>query len=312
MVLLWGLESDEPMAAVADALRDRGADVLMLDQRRIDEISCDLEPENDRVGYLRCGSQECSLEAIAACYIRPFDTRRVPVVARAGHQSAAWAHAVRIDELLLGWLETTSALVVNRPSAMWPNGSKPYQLTMIAEAGFAVPDTLVTTDPDAALAFWERYGDVIYKSVSGVRSRVARLRATDRDRIADVVHCPTQFQEYIPGCDCRAHVIGLDVYACEVHCGGDDYRYSDAASRPPAIWATRLPRAIEEQLVAMTRAMNLEVAGVDLRRTPDGEWYCFEVNPSPGFTFYEALAGQGLAQAIARHLMTTAVSPNSY
>jgi D-alanine-D-alanine ligase-like ATP-grasp enzyme len=50
----------------------------------------------------------------------------------------------------------------------------------------------------------------------------------------------------------------------------------------------------------MTRAMNLEVAGVDLRRTP----YCFEVNPSPGFTFYDLLAGQGLDRAIARHLMT--------
>ncbi len=45
--------------------------------------------------------------------------------------------------------------------------------------------------------------------------------------------------------------------------------------------------------------MGLLVAGIDLRLTPDDEWYCFEVNPSPGFTFYEDAGGQPIAAAIA-------------
>jgi hypothetical protein len=303
MVLLWGLESDEPMAAVHDALRQLGADILLLDQRRIDEIACEIGEGPELRGFVRCGAHRSQLDAISACYVRPYDTRRVPVVARAGPNSAVWTHAIRLDELLLGWLEITPALVVNRPSAMLSNGSKPYQLTLICQAGFAVPNTLVTTDPASALAFWERHGQVIYKSVSGVRSRVARLSWADRDRLLDVVHCPTQFQEYIAGRDYRAHVIGHQVYGCEVRSRSDDYRYSGATGEPPELWASRLPRDIEERLVAMTRQMNLEVAGVDLRRTPDDNWYCFEVNPSPGFTFYDAVAGQGLAHAIARHLL---------
>jgi hypothetical protein len=29
-------------------------------------------------------------------------------------------------------------------------------------------------------------------------------------------------------------------------------------------------------------------AGIDLRRTPAGEWFCFEVNPSPAFSWFDA------------------------
>jgi len=45
--------------------------------------------------------------------------------------------------------------------------------------------------------------------------------------------------------------------------------------------------------------MSLVLAGNDLRRTPDGQWFCFEVNPSPGFTYYEQATGQPIADAIA-------------
>jgi D-alanine-D-alanine ligase-like ATP-grasp enzyme len=48
--------------------------------------------------------------------------------------------------------------------------------------------------------------------------------------------------------------------------------------------------------------MRLHVAGIDLRRTPDGEWYCFEVNPSPAFLYYETATGLPIAAAIARIL----------
>jgi len=43
----------------------------------------------------------------------------------------------------------------------------------------------------------------------------------------------------------------------------------------------------------------LAVAGIDLRRTPEDEWYCFEVNPSPAFSFYEEATHQPIAEAIA-------------
>jgi len=48
--------------------------------------------------------------------------------------------------------------------------------------------------------------------------------------------------------------------------------------------------------------MGLGFAGIDLRRTPDGELICFEVNPSPAFSYYEAQTGQPIAEALAAYL----------
>jgi hypothetical protein len=52
----------------------------------------------------------------------------------------------------------------------------------------------------------------------------------------------------------------------------------------------------------LTAAMELSVAGIDLRKTPEGKWVCFEVNTSPAFTYYEEATNQPIARAIARLL----------
>ena len=45
--------------------------------------------------------------------------------------------------------------------------------------------------------------------------------------------------------------------------------------------------------------LGLVLSGIDLRRTPAGDYYCFEVNPSPGFIFYERATGQPISEAVA-------------
>jgi glutathione synthase/RimK-type ligase-like ATP-grasp enzyme len=55
----------------------------------------------------------------------------------------------------------------------------------------------------------------------------------------------------------------------------------------------------------MAAGMRLAVAGIDLRRTPDDRWVCFEVNPSPAFVYYELATGQPIAHAVA-HLLARA------
>lgn len=192
-------------------------------------------------------------------------------------------------------------LVVNRPSAMAECASKPRQLEPIGQAGFAVPETLVTTDPLAVRAFWElHHGEVVYKSISGIRSRVARLAAEQLERLQDVTFCPTQFQRYIAGRDHRVHVVGNEVFACEVVAAVDDYRYPNG--QLVEMRRVRLPDDVEEKCRALAARLGLAVAGIDLRRTPKGEWYCFEINPSPAFSYYEARTGQPIGRAIARLL----------
>ena len=43
-------------------------------------------------------------------------------------------------------------------------------------------------------------------------------------------------------------------------------------------------------------------AGIDLKITPENHVYCFEVNPSPAFSYYESQTGQAISTAVADYL----------
>jgi len=300
MILLWGVESDRPLGSVHEELLRLGAPVVLVDQRAVLETAVEIAIDAEVAGWIRTTTAAVDLASVTAAYVRPYDARAVPVVAATGAGSAAWHYSGAVDELMSAWSEVTPALVVNRLAPMASNGSKPYQLERIREAGFAVPETLVTTDPDAAREFWERHRTVVYKSISGVRSRVSRLRAEHADRLADVSSCPTQFQQYVAGRDYRLHVVGDRLFACQITCAADDYRYPDV--NPIEMRPFTLPPAIEERCLRVSRLLDLTLTGIDLRRSADDEWYCFEANPSPAFTYFEQGTGQPIGRAIAELL----------
>jgi hypothetical protein len=298
MILLWGLSGDRPFDSVRAALTSRVHAVV--DQRRHAEITLDLTYAGEVTGSICLGSERIDLEAVHAVYWRPYDITRVPAVTGGGPGAlqAAWA----VEDAIGGWLELTSARVVNRPSAMASNSSKPFQQEILRAQGFPVPATLVTTDPDAVRSFWTDNGCVIYKSVSGTRSVVSRLTQQHVDRLDHVVSCPTQFQRYVPGRDVRVHVVGSEVFATEVISDADDYRYAGQSGIPAQLRPARIPDEVAERCVRVTSTLGLEFSGVDLRHTPDDRWFAFEVNPSPGFTYYQAHTGQPIAEAVAAHL----------
>ncbi|HEV2719054.1 MAG TPA: RimK domain-containing protein ATP-grasp [Thermoanaerobaculia bacterium] len=263
MILVWGI-ADAPLRAVLEALVRIGAPAFFLDQGDVHD------------GRL------VDLDAIDAAYIRPVGTRKEPA-----------------DEAILSWSETTTAYVVNRLSAMASNGSKPYQSLLIREQGFAVPETLLTTDIAALEEFWERHGDVIYKSASGVRSIVGRLTPAHRAKLSRLSACPTQFQQWIAGTDVRVHVVGEEVFASEIESRSTDYRYPQGDEEVPRVRAIDIAPELADRCRRLAGALGLPFAGLDLRRTPAGEWYCFEVNPAPAFTFYSEATGQPIADAVA-------------
>jgi hypothetical protein len=303
MILLWGIPGETPLALVHRALERQGAPVLFLDQRAFLETELQLASGSQVQGTLRAGAECLELGDITSAYVRPHDSRLLPEVENAGPGSAAWSHAIRLEDALFCWAELTSALVVNRPSAMASNGSKPYQSALIRSFGIDIPDTLITTDPDAALEFWEKHGSVVYKSVSGVRSIVSRFGSAHRSRLQNIANCPTQFQEHIAGRDYRLHLVGDELFASEIISDADDYRYASGTGNRLEIRASSLPQDLVDRCRALVASMGLYFAGIDLRRNPEGKWYCFEVNPSPGFSFYEEATGQPISDAVARLLI---------
>lgn len=303
MILLWGLPEEGPMAAVAEALAGLGAKTVFADQHRLLDTEVDLlVTDGEPRGRLRTPAGKTDLAAINAVYLRGNDWRVLPELSPFVPGGAEWRHAAEVKDRLGAFVELSAALVVNRPSAMASNGSKPFQSMVIADHGFAVPETLITTDRAALLAFWDHHGTVIYKSISGVRSIVTRLSTAHRVRLRHLAACPTQFQAHVPGADIRVHVVGGEIYACRIVSEADDYRYAARQGHDVEITPFELPPEWTERCLALARSMDLAVAGIDLRLTPEGRWYCFEVNPSPAFTYYEAATGHPIALAIARLL----------
>jgi glutathione synthase/RimK-type ligase-like ATP-grasp enzyme len=301
VILLWGLSGDSQLAAVARRLQQLGAPSFLLDQTMAARTSVrpsDADLLDARV--LIDGVDVLSLTDVKAAYMRPHDSRQI-VERTAPGDPEATRRAADVDMSLLAWADVAPGTILNRPSAMTSNDSKPYQAAIIARHGLRVPDTLITTDPDAVRAFHARHGELIYKSISSIRSIVSRLGSDQLTRLDAIILCPTQFQQYVAGCDVRVHVLGDEIFATEIESEADDYRYASRSGHRVAKRAIPLPDEVADRCRALTRALGLTFAGVDLRRTPAGEWYCFEVNPSPGFSYYEQTPA-AIAPAVARAL----------
>lgn len=265
MILLWGTAADAPLAAVYAALLRRSAPVALIDVESA-ECSVQLTVDPEVRGSLCVDGVATDLAAVDGLYLRP-------AVPAAGSERAA------VHEALWAISEVTPAIVLNRPAAMAGNGSKPYQAVQARAVGFATPDTLITTTVDAARDFAARHGEVIYKSTSGVRSVVAKLDLTDNERLADLESCPTQLQERITGSDVRVHVVGPLLFACEVCSSAVDYRYAERDGLDVEIRSIALPPDIAARCLALAALAELPLAGIDLRRTPDGTWYCLRSTP---------------------------------
>jgi glutathione synthase/RimK-type ligase-like ATP-grasp enzyme len=87
-----------------------------------------------------------------------------------------------------------------------------------------------------------------------------------------------------------------------VHSEVVDYRYAAREGGEVAMEPMALPPAVAEACLRLARRLDLLLAGIDLKETPEGEYYCFEVNPCPGFLYYEKHTGQPISLALAELL----------
>ena len=289
MILVWGSAQDAPLARVLQLLHEHGGAFLHIDMDQLARLRHDITLGPTPSGWLEVDGVRVDVSTLRGIYLRPLQS----VSGRAAAGAA----------VLLGLAALSPALVINPPAAGLSNASKPYQLRLIAQAGLAVPKTLVTSDPAAALAFVATHGRVIYKSISGVRSVVSALSTADSTRLLALGHGPVQLQRWVAGRDVRVHVVGQRCFASAVDSQATDYRYAARDGLDVQLSAMDIPVALQRRLVALNRALGLHFSGIDLRRGNGGIWTCFEVNPSPGFTFYEDATGQDIGEAVVELLM---------
>jgi hypothetical protein len=298
MILVYGRPDDPPLVRTLEALQDAGAPYLLLAQTALASEGLRIEVGPHGVsGMLFIAGQPVSLDRIRSVYARPLELpSRIP-------DPLGARRARLLHEQLFEWLDVADALVINRPRAMQANASKPLQMQLIGDAGFIVPETLITSEEEEARAFWRKHGRVIFKSASGIRSIVRELDERTAARLPRLSALPAQFQAYVPGVDVRVHVVGSQAFAAAINSSVIDYRYATCEGAEAELSAMELPEAVRVRCVSLAAEMELPLAGIDLRRRPDGEYVCFEVNPMPAYTFFEAYTGLPIARAIAELLI---------
>jgi glutathione synthase/RimK-type ligase-like ATP-grasp enzyme len=300
---------DSHARAVLEALRSAGVPTLRLDTSRFPErtrVAVQLDDRGRWSGGLQDGGAPLAAADVRAVWWR----RPTPYALHASLRGARRTGAFCAAHAALGacW-HATDARWVNAPEAEAAADDKPRQLELAARLGLAVPRSLVTNDAAAARAFVAERpaGETIHKNVTAIPALsrpTAVALASDRALFAGLRHLPLLLQERVSAAaDARVTVVGGEVFAAEIALpGGEDPidwrpRFTDAAVR-----AARLPRAVEDRVLRLVRALGLSYAALDLRRRHDGEHVFLEVNPSGEWLFVERATGQPITAALARLL----------
>lgn len=305
MILLCGIPSEPSMRLVTKQLDRLEAPYIMFNQRKFAEVDIEFEMADGQIeGSIRLGGNDYSLGQVGGVFTRMMDDQSLPEVRNEPPDSALRGHCRSVHETLARWCEIAPDPIVNRAIPQGSNGSKPYQAQLIRKAGFLIPETLITNDPSLVMEFYFEHKRIIYKSISAVRSIVQEFEPHDLNRLEQIRWCPTQFQAFIGGTNLRVHVMGDKVFPTAINSDAVDYRYASRQIGEHAeLREVELSDEIAEKCIALSKILELPLAGIDLKVTTDDEVYCFEVNPSPAFSYYESSTGQPISEAIAKYLM---------
>lgn len=332
MILIVTNPADVHKDAVAAILRERGIPFQRFDPAAY-PVEVSLTHRFGRDGStgseLRSGGTRIDLGALTAVWFRrpgdpvPHAEITNPTTREQVVETCATA--------LQGVWDCLTCLAVPAPPATLRRASlKLPQLRLAAELGFTVPPTLVTTDPDEFLAFWQEHaGKVITKSVTTAALRRDAGDGTERGllRYTEVVtprdlgyaaalrYCPVIAQAYVPKrIELRVTVVGDRVFAAAIgsqesrRTQHDWRRYDDL--RTPH-FPYELPDAVAERCARLVARLGLVYGAIDLIVTPDDDHVFIEINPNGQYLWIEHETGLPISEAIADLLERGGPSPSS-
>ena len=227
---------------------------------------------------------------------------------------------------LNGIWRTLDCFWVSHPDSLKKAEIKLYQLKIAAQIGFRVWPTILTSNPEAAIAFYRgQDSKVVYKPLQGGRlvrgenvsliytNPVDLSQAENLDRVA---YTPSLLQKYVPKhVEVRVTVIGHKAFAVEIHSQDftdtqHDWRRGDTARLHHEPHS--LPPEIESMCVALVKALGLAFGAIDLVLTPEGEYVFLEINPNGQWAWIQQLCPEiPLRETLADLLIDGGLSTNA-
>lgn len=301
MILIISEDDIEEMSAnIYQQLKYLGADVILIKQKDLpykNNITVFMK-DGKYCGNIYIGNEEINISDITAIYTRMGES--------IFEDEMAIGTKIQIDnerQVLFNTLfENIDAMVINRTKSQFFNSSKLFQAHIIKQYGFKIPNSIISNSKDEIINFIKNNNKngIIYKSASSERSKVEKFKEEDFGKLNLIKNCPHLFQECVDGTDIRVHTLATgETFACSINTQTSDYRYDKERN----ITICDIPNKIKEACVKMTLDMGLYLSGIDLRKTKNDDYYCFEVNPSPAFSWYEEQTGLPISQAIAKMMI---------
>ena len=299
MILLMGIPSETPVRLLAEACKQKRIPVTLFNQRQQEKWKINTDLVQTDNSTLSNGKVQFRIGDCKGLYLRTMDQTQVPEYASSKNKDEINNMYTRLFRLLDA---DTGCRVTNAPSVQMSNNSKPYQSLIIQQHGLHIPDMCITSNEEEARQFLSKYKAVIYKSISGTRSVVKQVDASSMQNLYKIKYCPVQFQECVTGYNVRVHVVGRQAIATRICSDAVDYRYAHTEDKTTTLESYVLTDDIAEKCIRLAHSLKLPFAGIDLMFANDGRVICFEVNPSPGYSYYERNTGQLISHALAEYL----------
>lgn len=257
-------------------------------------------------GSLRNERRHVAFEEIGAVwYRRPSRFRFPGLTAFERRFAAAQARAG-----FGGVLASLPCTWVNHPHAIGRAEYKAAQLPAAAACGLTVPDTLITSIPEAQLRFARTQASgVISKPLSGAAAFVsddtahfAYTHVVPAEEWGDehIAHTAHLFQAWAPkDYEVRLVAVGQRLFPVAIHTdsaqGRIDWR-SDYASHTYA--TVEVPGAVRRGVARLMEHFGLTYAAVDFI-VSGSRWTFLEVNPNGQWAWLEQALGIPITQALA-------------
>lgn len=242
---------------------------------------------DDGSSFITVGNEHIELDADASYYSRIID---LSYIQSNLDKAARWRNLV---DGFSSWLEHIPGIVVNRPGGHSHNFAKPLHEYFLISKGFQVPESLTTSNREHLIDFVKR-GRAIIKSVSAqrVNTRLIDIRGL---RTFNKERGPIHVQRFIEGHDIRAHVVGSKVHSEIIRSQAVDYRNTTLER---SYSSYQLPKALERRLIDIGSLLGLLFVGWDFKLDRDGQYWCLEVNPMPGYDSYDKRLGGSISESL--------------
>lgn len=305
MILAVSSEQDAHLQAVRRCLEQTGVTLTVVDLAEF--------PQQAQV-TLNFGWQQGCYESILSDYHREVNLGDCPVIwwreprpfllhpelTDQHYRSFAY---IECQATIAGLWLALDAFWVNHPMRSEEARRKPYQLKVAQQAGFAIPATLITNNPNRARAFVDRHGAerTVYRAFSSTAQtwHEARILSSQPMTLLDnVCYAPVIFQEYTPvHNELYVVVVGNELFAAVAPALAGDKADTVGGLEPYP-----LTPALTDLMRTLMARLGLVYGVVHLRIGEDGQPLFIDLDPAGAWLQIEEQTGLPITQALARLL----------